>query len=194
MAKKVSNHEETGADKTAQPTEQPVEQSAVNVYDSILQHHPGLNLGALQIGRELILVHTLLMAQAEEYLRPYDLSWSKLYILLWLRAYQENRDSGLAPSQLSEFMSLSRNTISSLLEGLEQRQYVSRELDRQDKRRFVIRITPEGLQVAQTCLIALCEKLEVLLGPLDQGQRTELLANLQLFQTVLSKNISKTIE
>lgn len=86
---------------------------------SLAQHFPDVDPQTFLIGRGLSVTHTLMMALAEEYLRPHGLSWSKLFVLLRLRAALEAGDDGLAPSALSKHLGLTRNTMSALLGGLE---------------------------------------------------------------------------
>jgi DNA-binding MarR family transcriptional regulator len=51
---------------------------------------------------------------------------------------------GLNPTRLSHYQNVKKNTISSLLRGLEEQGLVERTLDPEDKRGFFIRITPAG--------------------------------------------------
>src|SRR6058998_2941641 len=59
------------------------------MFKSLMSYHPEVDLGALRIVREVGFTHALLMVSVEEHLRPAGLSWSKLFILLWLRAMQD---------------------------------------------------------------------------------------------------------
>lgn len=89
------------------------------MFKSLMCHYPEADLSAIRVARELGLTYTLMMVSAEEYLRPAGLSWSKLFILLWLRAMQEEGKHGLHPSELSDHLAVTRNTVSTLLSGLE---------------------------------------------------------------------------
>ena len=169
----------------AEPTRREVEQ--VNIYNNILKNHPDLAIRSLRLARELILAHTLLMARADEYLRPYDLSWSKLSVLMWLRTYQQEQNSGLAPSILSELVGVGRNTVSTLLEGLEKQGFINRKSDAQDKRRFIIEITAAGTAVVQECLETLGQRLEEILQPFDSSQRELFTTSLIDLQQVLTR-------
>jgi DNA-binding MarR family transcriptional regulator len=53
-------------------------------------------------------------------------------------------DQGLLPSELSRFLGVSRNTVSALLNGLEEQGLIERHLHPTDRRQFLIRITPGG--------------------------------------------------
>jgi DNA-binding MarR family transcriptional regulator len=56
---------------------------------------------------------------------------------------------GLQPSDLSELQGTCRNTVSALIASLEKDGLISRELHRTDRRKFVIRLTPQGHRVVK---------------------------------------------
>jgi DNA-binding MarR family transcriptional regulator len=72
----------------------------------------------------------------------------RLLLGLFFSAEVEERD-GLHPSEISERQGTSRNTISSLIRELEEEGLVERLLDRKDRRKFIIRLTPAGQDVIQ---------------------------------------------
>src|SRR5712692_11260986 len=152
---------------------------------SLHDHYPEVDFSSIRIARELGFTHCLLMVAAEEYLRPAGLSWSKLFILLWLRAMQEEGQEGLNPSELSGHLAVTRNTVSTLLAGLERQGYITRELDAEDKRRFVIRLTPTGSEVVQRCAPRLFSHLQVLLSSMDKEQRIALVHGLMELQRIV---------
>jgi DNA-binding MarR family transcriptional regulator len=153
---------------------------------SLMRHYPAIDLSAIQVVRAVSLTHVLLMVLVEEHLRPADLSWSKLFILLWLRAVQDAGEEGLNPSELSGHLAVTRNTVSALLGGLEQQGYVTRDLDPQDKRRFVIRLTPAGREATERCSAPLFNHLHTLLSSMDHEQRMLLVGLLtQLQQAII---------
>ena len=78
------------------------------------------------------------------------LSGSRWYLLL--RLFAEERRQGLdgvSPTRLSQGQSVSKNTISALLRGLEEQGLIERALDAQDKRVFRIRLTAAGRELIQ---------------------------------------------
>lgn len=156
------------------------------MFKSLMSYHPEVDLGALRIVREVGLTHALLMVSVEEHLRPAGLSWSKLFILLWLRAMQDAGEKGLNPSELSGHLAVTRNTVSTLLGGLEHQGYVTRELDPEDKRRFVIRLTPAGRDAAERCSAPLFRHVHTLFCSMDHEQRVLLVGLLtQLQQAII---------
>jgi DNA-binding MarR family transcriptional regulator len=82
---------------------------------------------------------------------PGELSGPRMGILIRLLVAEDsgNKD-GINPTALSHFQNVKKNTISSLLRGLEDSGYVERNLDSNDKRVFLIRITEKGKKMMET--------------------------------------------
>ncbi len=152
---------------------------------SLMSHYPGLDIDAIRIARELSFTQALMNTSAEEYLRPSGLSWSKLFILLWLRAMQDAGEKGLNPSELSGHLAVTRNTVSTLLGGLERQGYVTRELDPEDKRRFVIRLTPAGLDAVEKCSEPLFKHMQSLFDSMNSEHRVALVHALMELQRAI---------
>ena len=155
---------------------------------SLLHYYPEVDLSSLRIARELSFTQALMMTWAEEYLRSSGLSWSKLFILLCLRAMQDAGEKGLNPSTLSGHLSVTRNTVSTLLGGLERQGYVTREMDPEDKRRFVIRLTPAGWEAVERSSEPLFRHLQILLGSMNCEQRVALVHGLMELQRAIIKD------
>ena len=155
---------------------------------SLMKHFPDVDVSALRIARELGFTQALMMASADEYLRPCGLSWSKLFILLWLRAMQETGEKGLNPSVLSEHLAVTRNTVSTLLGGLERQGYITRELDPEDKRRFVICLTPTGWDAVEKSSEPLFRHLQTLFGTMNSEQRIALVHSLVDLQRAIMQD------
>lgn len=80
-----------------------------------------------------------------EYRKDGTLSHARMRLLI--RLVVDSRlgvKSGLSPSELSRFLGVSRNTISALLNGLEEQGLIERQLHPTDRRQFIIQITPAG--------------------------------------------------
>lgn len=77
-----------------------------------------------------------------------DVSMPRWRLLLHLFiAEQLGNTSGLTPTELSEFRQVSKNTVSSLLRGLEEQDLIQREMDPKDLRIFHIHLTDAGRQL-----------------------------------------------
>src|SRR5215472_1252212 len=158
---------------------------------SLHDHFPEVDFSSIRIARELGFTHGLMMVAAEEYLRPAGLSWSKLFILLWLRAMQEEGKEGLNPSKLSGHLAVTRNTVSTLLAGLERQGYITRELDAEDKRRFVIRVTSAGNEAAQKCAAPLFNHLQEIFSSMAHEHKVALVSGLMELQRTLIQKRSE---
>ncbi len=76
---------------------------------------------------------------------PGELSGPRMGILLRLLVEEEvGNPNGINPTTLSQFQKVKKNTISSLLRGLEESGYIERTPDPNDKRGYFIRISEEG--------------------------------------------------
>ncbi|MBI4791082.1 MAG: MarR family transcriptional regulator [Chloroflexi bacterium] len=94
-----------------------------------------------------------LIQAVEKELDTAGLSWAKFRLLMNLgRAEKHGAAEGVQPSELSDMQGISRNTVSALIASLEEDGLISRELHGTDRRRFVIRLTPEGRKVLKSKL------------------------------------------
>jgi DNA-binding MarR family transcriptional regulator len=78
------------------------------------------------------------------------LSGPRWGLLLRLAGEEEHGNTAATPTYLSHCQNVSKNTISSLLRGLEDQGLVARELDPHDLRTFHIRLTPAGRRLVHT--------------------------------------------
>lgn len=107
---------------------------------------------ALLFGQLLRADHHLIQA-AEKQLGTAGLSWAKFRLLVDLFRHEfHGKGEGMQPSDLSEQQGICRNTVSSLIASLEKDGLISRELHHTDRRKFVIRLTPQGHKVLKSKL------------------------------------------
>ena len=77
-----------------------------------------------------------------------ELSGPRMGVLLRLMVvHEKGMTDGINPTDLSRFQNVKKNTISSLLSGLEDAGLVERMIDPNDKRAFKIRITNKGIDL-----------------------------------------------
>jgi DNA-binding MarR family transcriptional regulator len=106
---------------------------------------------ALDLFHHLKAVSHLLSYLIGEYRKDGKLSQARMRLLI--RLVIDNKlgiDAGLQPSALSESLGVSRNTVSALLNGLQEQGLIERHLHPTDRRQFLIRITPAGCDLVYT--------------------------------------------
>jgi DNA-binding MarR family transcriptional regulator len=118
----------------------------------------------------------------DEALRQAGLSGPRWTLLMRLIGEEELRgNTDVSPTYLSRCLRVSKNTVSSLLNGLEEQGLVERVLDSEDKRSFHIHLTPEGRatvkQTAPEHLVFL-NRVVSRLSPDERKQLASLLAKL----------------
>jgi MarR family transcriptional repressor of emrRAB len=114
--------------------------------------------------------------------KPGRLSAARMRLLIRLIvAAQIGPHEGLSPSDLSDFLGVSRNTISALLSGLEEQGLIERRLHPTDRRQFLIRISPAGQDLVRQRapqFAALVGSLFDVLSPEEQQTLLALLTRL----------------
>lgn len=108
---------------------------------------PGVDATAIRLGGLLHRVGHALYQLNEESLEAADLTFAQYRILMDLLFGERfNECAGMNPSDLSERLGVTRNTVSSLIRSLEEKGLIARQLDREDRRRFIIELTEAGRQ------------------------------------------------
>lgn len=120
-----------------------------------------------------------------------QLSPPRAFLLAQLAAsVQAGNREGLSPSDLSILLSVSRNTVSSLINGLEDQGLVWRQLHPTDRRRFLIQITPHGYAVVREQAPHFARRISSILGVLSLDERNQLSILLQKLHDGLAAHVS----
>ncbi len=102
---------------------------------------------------QLMRASNQLVQASERNLGHGGLTWAKFRLLMSLhRGEEHGSGKGMQPSELSDLQGISRNTASALIASLEKDGLISRELHETDRRRFVIRLTPDGRRLLKAKL------------------------------------------
>ena len=111
----------------------------------------GVDIKGLELSSLIHMLANYYAAIIANKMTPGELSGPRMGILIRLLvAEQSGNTNGINPTALSHFQNVKKNTISSLLRGLEESGYVERNLDKNDKRVFLIRITDKGRKMMET--------------------------------------------
>ncbi len=117
------------------------------------------------------------------------LSHARMRILIWLMAEkQRGNEAGLLPSELSDHLGVSRNTVSTLLNGLETQGLIVRQLHPDDRRQWLIRLTPDGEALVRQRAPEFAAFVGSLFQGLSEQEQQTLLALLdRLYQTLAQR-------
>ncbi len=111
---------------------------------------PDIDPRSLRLMEEMRLVGQALRRIGENSLAAAGLSYAQYRLLLDLYlADKIDEKPNLNPSEISDHLGSSRNTISALIRSLEDSGKVRRVLDSKDRRKFNISLTDEGVQVIE---------------------------------------------
>lgn len=155
-----------------------------------MAHHLAgpVDVAGVEIVRLVRLVGNLYDAKVDDALREQGLSGPRWGLLLRMMAEeQRGHAGGMSPTQLSRCQSVSKNTISSLIGGLEEQGLVERELDRADKRMFRIRLTEAGRAAVRATAPDHLAYLNTLVGGLSGEERELLIGLLEKLRASLMK-------
>jgi len=123
------------------------------------------------------------------------LSGPRWGLLLRLLAEEENGNHSITPTYLSRCQHVSKNTISSLLRGLEDQGLITRQLNEYDRRVFQIALTQQGRALIHETAPGRIKRMDQLvsrLSPEEQAQLSDLLA--RLYHSIIETAQSKEVE
>jgi DNA-binding MarR family transcriptional regulator len=102
----------------------------------------------------------------------------RLMMSLVAEEFRGNLD-GITPTDLSRYQRVSKNTISSLLRGLEEQGLIRRNLDPDDYRIFRIQLTPTGRELIHATAPDRIRRLNEMAAVLSAEERDQLMALLE---------------
>lgn len=144
--------------------------------DGLLAGIFGLDdLNDLELAHKLKRVTHLFGHLIGEQRKDQQLSHARMRLLIRLKVDEQlHHDDGITPSDLSRFLGVSRNTVSALLNGLEEQRLAERHPHPTDRRKFRIRITPAGEALVGERAPEYAAFITGLLDPLSADDRAAL--------------------
>lgn len=140
-------------------------------------------VGALELLRTVHQIDIMYQNAVSDYLHETDLSGPRLGILLHLWAEERrNGRHGVSPTFLSRCQNVSKNTVSTLLRGLEEQGLIERMIDPSDRRIFRICLSVAGKELVRNTAPGFLSYIDTLvnrLPPTEQVELTELLTKLR---------------
>jgi DNA-binding MarR family transcriptional regulator len=144
------------------------------------------DLTTFEIARVLAHVGLLLEHGFEAHSREEKLSVARVRLLTWLLVSERaGQPPKVSPTMLSHFHNVSRNTISALLSGLEEQGLIERAVDPEDRRRFHIKLTGAGREIALEQAPAAAEHVARLVECLTPEEQKTLLHLLEKLRDAL---------
>ena len=138
---------------------------------------------SFRLYRQFHHVHHALCALVKQRSPADQLSHARMRLLLRLAVHdRQGAPRGLLPSELSRWLCVSRNTVSALLNGLEEQGFIARHADPTDRRRVQIHLTEAGKAHVQRYAPPVGALLESVFGALTPAERHTLLTLLEKLQ------------
>lgn len=123
-------------------------------------------MSSLSLAQHAVRLQTLLERHIAEVLKKHGLSRSELDVL---GALASCGDAGARPQELSSQLLLTTGGISNILRRLENDGHITREANRTDARSNIVRLTPQGHDVARETGAAVAEVIDRVLHPVDRS-------------------------
>jgi DNA-binding MarR family transcriptional regulator len=144
---------------------------------SVLQGLAGdADLAGVELLRRVCRAANLYDTILNHLLRASHLSGQRWHLLMRLSAEEmRHGPGGLSPTYLSKCQEVSKNTISSLVRGLEAQGLIERALDRADLRGFRIQLSGAGREMVRASAPQHLQELNELLAGLTAAERSELI-------------------
>ncbi len=83
-------------------------------------------------------------------------------------------DRTSSPVDIGKALSIPKATLTGYVKALEAKSLIQREINREDLRRYQLRLTPTGMKIVSNARRILTEVFDDHLATLDNGERTEI--------------------
>jgi DNA-binding MarR family transcriptional regulator len=143
-------------------------------YESIRQQserYPQIDPRAVEAFLVLWRTATDTLSAFERFLGKHGMSQGKFTVLMILN---RNPEQGVNPSELADRAGVTRATMTGLLEGLEREKLISRQGDRVDRRRAVVRLTAAARTMLDGMLPDYYNQLHHLMSDLTEDDKAHL--------------------
>jgi DNA-binding MarR family transcriptional regulator len=152
----------------------------LEVLEAKARRYPDMDPVACEAYLMLRQVGDAMRASLEKRLAAEGISHGRFMLLIVL---DREPDQPLAASELAEQAGVTKQTITSLLDGLERDQYVDRNPHPQDRRSVVVTLLPRGRELLERIMPPMYRRQVEMLGDLSREEQqtlTRLLKKIQL--------------
>lgn len=136
------------------------------------QERPDLDPSPVGIQGRIVRLSTHILRQSENWLRPFDLSWEAFSLIVTLR--RSGKPYELRPTDILRESLLTSGAITNRIDRVEKMGLVERRPDKEDRRSYVIRLTPAGKKLADKAIAGHFAAVDELLNELSSVEQKQL--------------------
>ncbi|NMO21833.1 MarR family transcriptional regulator [Pyxidicoccus fallax] len=142
---------------------------------ALAKRFPQLDLSAIDTCISMLHLGHSLTGAYDAHLSRHGLSMGRFVVLVRLFSMEEvDTGRSLTPAELAESASVSRATMTGLLDTLEKDGLISRQDHPEDRRMYTVRLTPKARQLLEGMLPDHYRRLSALMAPLSEAERSTL--------------------
>ena len=143
---------------------------------------PGSDRLSTEAVINLLRANSLVSAELNQLLRPFDLSISTFNVLMIVEGAAES----LCPHQIGERLLVTRGTVTGLLDSLESRRLITRGPHPKDRRMLQIELTKKGRDLLQAVWLVHFPREKQLMSCLTRRDKAELISILGKVQDAIA--------
>lgn len=136
------------------------------------RERPDLDPSPVGIQGRIVRLSAHLLRQSENWLDPLDLSWEAFSLIVTLR--RSGKPYELRPTDILQESLLTSGAITNRIDRVERMGLVERRPDAQDRRSYVIRLTPAGKKLADKAIANHFAAVDDVLDALSSSERVQL--------------------
>lgn len=110
---------------------------------------------------------------------------NEMMLLIFLHHNLDQDSRGIQPSELGEILQLTRPAVTALVNSLEEKSYVERNSDPDDRRVVFVRPTKEGIKLVETSKRRIAENIGEVLHLLGAEDSRELIRIIRKIRNIL---------
>lgn len=152
--------------------------SSVRIAPDFEKRYPESSAKATECAMNLILTAGQLEKRIASLLMPYNLSPATALVLSILA----DTDTPLSPNIIADRLIISRASVTSLLDSLEKRGFITRQPSKADRRMVIVELTESGRQTADSYRPVVHQHQKVWFGALNEAEQEQLIALLHQMQ------------
>lgn len=141
----------------------------------LAERFPQLDMSAIETCVTMLHLGHDLTGAYDSHLARHGLSMGRFIVLIRLFSVEEvDAGRGLTPAELAESSSVSRATMTGLLDTLERDGFISRQDHPEDRRMYTVHLTPKARELLEGMLPDHYRRIARLMSPLSEAERTTL--------------------